>query len=209
MSYDADLAPRLPTATIGGCVNFLSMNNDPVDRIEGVPATGSLWVVLPKLVIGIVETTFLIVVAFWLYFGFVDSYAFLIAAIFALLQILILIGLRFQSRTDLHARTVSAGRFDRLGAFWLMAVIFGSVVGWFTADAARAYPQAASAFQILTVLLTILVPISASIPNYRYVTAANAYITLPLLAILSALPSIIGIGSALSLWQQFNHYIDR
>ena len=185
------------------------MNNDPVDRIEGVPATGSLWVVLPKLVIGIVETTFLIVVAFWLYFGFVDSYAFLIAAIFALLQILILIGLRFQSRTDLHARTVSAGRFDRLGAFWLMAVIFGSVVGWFTADAATAYPQAASAFQILTVLLTILVPISASIPNYRYVTAANAYITLPLLAILSALPSFIGIGSALSLWQQFNHYIDR
>jgi hypothetical protein len=188
-----------------GCDIFSAMSYKSQDEFGGVNATASLWVLLPRLATGIITSGFLITLAFWLRFGEINSFTILLVVVSSVFQVLILIGLRFGNRTDLAARQRPWRLVDYVGAFWLIAVFFGAFAGWFTRDYAFYYPDVAIPFHVATVILTIVLPVVTSIPNYRYVTATNAYITIPLLAIVTLLPSLIGFPSAIAIWQIFNH----
>lgn len=163
--------------------------------LSGVSANADLWVVIPRLAVGISASTGFLILLFWLQFGSVTSYIFLIALLFALFQVLLVIGLRHQ-KTFYPTVPKMAGALDRIGAFWLMAVFFGAIVAWFTGDRAVNYPDHAVLLHSLTVFFAIVLPVATSIPNYRYVTAQNAYISVPLLAVVSLLPSIVAWRSA-------------
>ena len=175
------------------------MSDESPDEIYGVRATASLWLLIPRIALGIVMSGLLITLAFYLQFGEINTYTFLLVIVAAGFQILVVVGTRFRRRTDL-ASTAKEGRFDIVGAFWLVAVLFGAMLGWFTADFANAYPNSAVAFHVATVVLTIVLPILTSLPNYRYVTTRNAHITLPLLIVVSLLPSAIGAASVIALY---------
>ena len=165
--------------------------------IYGVPETASLWLLIPRLAIGIIISTIFLFAIFWLQFGEVSTFVALAALLVAVFQVFLVIGLRHQKTlaTNVHR---PPGSFDRLGSFWLVAAFFGTVFAWFTSDWANAYPS--TLLHIVTVIMSILLPIATSIPNYRYVTAPNAYITIPILTIVTLIPSIVGWGSTAALW---------
>ncbi|HMO82197.1 MAG TPA: hypothetical protein PKD24_15575 [Pyrinomonadaceae bacterium] len=163
--------------------------------LYGVSANADIWVLIPRLVVGIFVSTGLLLLLFWFQFGAVTSYIFLIALLFALFQVLLVIGLRHRKTFDPTVPKMT-GALDRIGAFWLIAVFFGAIVAWFTGDWAANYPDHAVSLHSLTVFFAVALPVATSIPNYRYVTAQNAYISVPLLAVVSLMPSIVAWRSA-------------
>ena len=177
---------------------------DPYQELYSVPATASLWVLLPKVAGGIVLSTVFLIGLFWLRFGVVDGFAWLCAAIAAGFQIFVVIGLRHRDRLNDGPYVRGNATLDMIGALWLVAVVFGSVIGWFTGSLAESIPGAAIPLHAVTVLLTIVLPFLTSLPNYRYVNGSRAVIMLPMLLILTALPMLLGIGSARALWAAFN-----
>jgi hypothetical protein len=178
----------------------LKNDQNPYEEIYSVPATASLWVLLPKVAGGIVFSTVLLIGLFWLQFGEINSFAWLMAIIAAGFQILLVIGLRQKDRLNDGPVVKPNKTLDMIGAFWLIAVIFGAVIGWFTGSLAESIPSAAIPFHIATVVLTIVLPFLTSLPNYRYVNGSRAIIMLPMLLILTALPMLLGIDSARALW---------
>ena len=169
----------------------------------GVPVKGSLWLLLPKLALGIAISTAFIFALFFLQFGEINTFPLLISSIAAVFQVLLVIGMRHQG----SFRKIPLGGhnavLDMIGAFWLIAVIFGSVLAYFTSELASNFPAFAMPLHTATILFAIVMPILTSIPNYRYVTVANAYITVPMLFIVSILPSLLGWKSAVILWNSF------
>lgn len=168
------------------------------DHIFGVSESASLWLLIPRVALGIVLSTTLLFVLFWLRFGEINTYIALIALLFGVFQILLVVGLRHQHSLDPHIAR-SPRRFDRIGSFWLIAVFFGAIFAWFTNDAAGSYPAYAAPLHIATVTLSIVLPIATSIPNFRYVTIANAHITVPMLVVVTLLPMIVGWPSVTAL----------
>ncbi|MDI1241071.1 MAG: hypothetical protein PSX80_04025, partial [bacterium] len=60
------------------------LNDTPENLYEelySVPVTASLWLLLPKVAMGIAFSTVLLVGMFWLQFGVVDGFAWLMAII--------------------------------------------------------------------------------------------------------------------------------
>ena len=191
----------------GLCVNFALKMSEPNKRSDekffGVSAKASLWLLLPRVTMGIAASTAFVLALFWMQFGEVNSFTILIATAAGVFQILLLIGLRHSE----NVRTAESGNIhgpvSKIGAFWLIAVFFGSILGWFTGDLAAADSEYALALHVATVILTIVLPIMTSIPNYRYVTFANAHITIPMLFIVSLLPSLVGWRSVAAVWKHF------
>lgn len=176
----------------------------PYENLYSVPASANLWVLLPKVAGGIVLSTVFLIGLFWLQFGVVDGFAWLIAIIAAGFQILLVIGLRHKDRLNEGPYVRGNATLDMIGALWLVAVVFGAVIGWFTGSLAVSIPAAAIPFHAVTVLLTIVLPFLTSLPNYRYVNGSRAIIMLPMLLILTALPMLLGIASVRALWAAFN-----
>ena len=162
-----------------------------------------MWLLLPRVAAGIAISAALVFVLFWLRFGEVNSFTVLIAAAAAVFQIMLVVGLRHTDRGDRRNDVPESGILFMVGAFWLVAVFFGPLIGWFTASLADANPKFAIQLHAVTFVLTIVLPIATSLPNYRYVTFGNAHITLPMLFTVSLLPSLVGWRSAAALWQHF------
>lgn len=180
--------------------------NDPFgDQLYGVQVKGSLWLLLPKLAIGIVASTAFIFAMFWLQFGEINTFPVLISAIAAIFQVLLVIGLRHQGSFRKIPLRKHNRVLDTIGAFWLIAVIFGSIVAWFTADLAGNFPTYAVPLHAATLIFSIVLPVVTSIPNYRYVTLTNAHVTIPMLFIVSMLPSLVAWRSVAILWTAFTN----
>lgn len=176
----------------------------PYENLYSVSASASLWVLLPKVAGGIVLSTAFLIGLFWLQFGVVDGFAWLIAIIAAGFQILLVIGLRHKDRLNDGPYVRGNATLDMIGALWLVAVVFGAVIGWFTGSLAESIPPLTIPLHAVTVLLTIILPFLTSLPNYRYVNGSRAIIMLPMLLILTALPMLLGIASFRALWAAFN-----
>ena len=200
--------PNCPSGGFGCCVTFsvkmAKSGPRSDDGIFGVSAKASLWLLLPRVAAGIALSTAFTFGIFWLRFGEVNSFTALIAACAAVFQGLLVVGLRHADRAEAAGTPNEQGFLFKLGAFWLVAVFFGPVIGWFTAEAAKGSPEYSILLHASTLILTTVLPIITSIPNYRYVRASSAYITLPLLLVVSLLPSLVGAGSAVELWKHFS-----
>lgn len=181
-----------------------SGDHEKISAVFGdVNAEASLWVLLPKMFLNISISTALILLIFWMYFGAPDFFAFGFAVFFAVLQILIIVGLRFQNRTDVHAeKHLKNDRLDKIGAWWLMACAFGALSGWATGQAGSYFSSNGQLFfHFLKVFLTIFLPVITMLPNICYVGKNSAHIQIPLLISITILPIFTGMNSLIVIWK--------
>ncbi|MEZ5428515.1 MAG: hypothetical protein R2747_19750 [Pyrinomonadaceae bacterium] len=170
----------------------------------GINAEASLWVLLPKVLASLFFSSVMILLRFWQMFGYLSAFAFGFVIFTSALQVLIIVGLRFQNRTDLAVDQPERFNWlDWIGAWWLMACAGGAFFGWLCGNLAVAFPAWDLTFQLAKVFLTIVLPILTMLPNTRYVSAKTAYIQIPLLIVVTTLPMLVGIGSVWTLWTRF------
>ncbi len=81
---------------------------------------------------------------------------------------------------------------------WLIACAFGAFLGWVCgAVAEMMFPAHARALAWAEVFFTMLLPIATMLPNLRYVGGKVAHVQIPLLAIVTLLPILVGLGALL------------
>ncbi len=168
--------------------------------LYGVPFDSSLWVLLPRLCFSVLLSVVIVLGIFWLYFGEINGFAVGFAAFLAVLQILMAIGFRFQNRTDLHAtKPVRNDFLDKIAGWWLMACAFGTFFGWLCLRGAAMFPSFNIFFHAAAVFLTIVLPVATMLPNLRYLAGKIWYIQIPLLTLITLLPSLVGLHSLVLL----------
>jgi hypothetical protein len=165
-------------------------------EIENLP----LIVLLPRVVFSVALTVLIILVIFRLQIGNFTWFSVGFATFCAAFEILIVIGLRFRNRTELHVSSTPKWDWaDKLGGLWLVACAFGALAGWIFLQFAEDSPV----FQILTVFTTMILPFVTMLPHLRYIRSNSAYVQIPLLLILTFLPALIGVKPAIALFNRF------
>lgn len=167
-------------------------------------AESSLWILIPKVAGSTSITTILILFIFWIDFGEIPHFAIGFAIVLAVFQILMVIGIRFRNRTDLHVtKTVKNDWLDKLGAIWLMACAFGALAGWICNQLANGFPDLSLIFQILSILFAIFLPFITMLPNLRYLETKVLYIQIPILFLVTTLPMFVGLTQLRALFKRF------
>jgi len=165
-----------------------------------VDTQASLWIVIPTAASSVTASFFLVLLIFYLEFGELPAFAFGFATFLVVLQILMIIGIRFAGRTEVHVSGRARGSAgNRLGAFWLVACAFGAFLGWVAGSLAANYPQYQLPLLAVKVMLTIVVPVTTMLPNVFYIQKKAAYIQVPILVGVTLLPVMYGLPAALSL----------
>jgi hypothetical protein len=174
-------------------------------ELAGVGVEASLWVLLPKAFGAILLSDVLILLIFWLVFGEFSAFAFGFVIFLSVLQILMIVGLRFRDRKRFHAtKSPPNDWLDKLGAWWLMACAFGAFFGWISAQLAASWPQFETAFLALAVVFSIVLPVLTMLPNLRYLETRIAVIQIPILFFVTILPLLSGFKSVFKIWQRLN-----
>lgn len=176
---------------------------EPTD-FGGIPVEAPLWLLLPKAFSAILISDVLVLLIFWLRFGELTLFAFGFAIFLTALQILIIVGLRFQNRTDLHVTPPAKfDRLDKIGAWWLMACAFGAFFGWICLNLAAGFPAFKLAFHGANIFFSVILPVLTMLPNLRYISLKALYIQIPLLIFITFLPMLVGVSSLLTFWNYF------
>ena len=132
---------------------------------------------------------------FYLRFGGVDGLGWGMKIFLAAFCALSGIGLYFLPRKEYHTPVaLHEDWLDRIGAFWLMACVFGPVCVWILN---ALIPLTAANWRwlyALQVLLSIVLPTVTALPLLRYVRGKAARIALPILIGVTMLPVWIGSG---------------
>jgi ABC-type polysaccharide/polyol phosphate export permease len=185
------------------------MNSSPINPpprrkpviFGGMNVEASLWVLLPKAFFSILLSAVLFLIIFWLRFGELPPFAWGFALFLITMQILIITGLRFLNRPDVHTQPPARNDWiDKIGAWWLMACAFGAFFGWICGQLAVWFPDYRQFFQIAKVIFTIVLPVLTMLPNLRYISKNAAYIQVPILVLVTLLPILVGIDALITLW---------
>lgn len=172
----------------------------PPINFAGMNTEASLWILIPIAFTEILFSCVLVLLRFWLEFGELSPLAWGCAAFFAILTILIIIGLRFQNRPEVHTTVAARGDWiDKIGAWWLMACAFGALLGWVCGQMANGFPRYRQIFLVAEIIFTIVLPFVTMLPNVRYVSRNAAYIQVPLLVLITVLPVLVGIDAVVEL----------
>ncbi len=164
-------------------------------------AETSLWLVIPQLVVSSVITMAVLLLAFWVLYDELPLFAFGFAGALVALQILLVIGLRFQRREEFHSQNVSSGRFDKLGGLWLLACGLGALLGWICGSIGDGAGSMSDLFYFASALFSIGLPVLTMLPNIRYVGGRAAYLQISILTFITMLPMLIGIYYLLKLFR--------
>lgn len=168
---------------------------------EVVDPEASLWIMIPQLLISIATSSGVVIIVFRLYFGEFAMFAFAFAGFLSILQILMVVGLRFQSRSEFHAeRKPHFGLLEKIGGFWLVTCLLGPFISWICGNLAVAIPQARSACLVIAVAFSLVFPVITLLPNVRYVGGKASYVQVPLLVLITMLPVIVGVHYLRKLW---------
>jgi hypothetical protein len=171
-----------------------------------INAEASLWVLVSKAAASIVFSFVLVLIIFWLQFGEIPGLAYGFGIFLVVFQILMILGLRFADRPAIDVENRVKYRWiDLTGAWWLVACAFGAFIGWIAGYLAQGYPRHKEAFQIAKVVFTIVIPVLTMLPNFRYIRKNAAFIQVPIIIIVTLLPVLLGIPTALLLWHELIH----
>lgn len=178
----------------------------PGDRpivFAGANVEGSLWVLIPKAAGTIALSVGVILLRFYSEFGEVSFFAVGFSVFIVALQVLMIVGLRFARRDEVHT-TVAAKNdwLDKLAGLWLAACAFGAFFGWIAGVAAAALPEYQLPFYLLEIVLTIILPLLTMVPNVRYVSRNAAYVQIPILFFVTLLPMLVGFNALRALLQR-------
>src|SRR6476661_6474572 len=159
-----------------------------------------LWLLIPKVVGSTLFSSALIIVVFALFFDEVSAFAIGFAAALAILQILVIVGFRFQNRTDLHAaRVTKSGVLDKFGGFWLPACAFGAFFAWVCGNLGKGFPEFRTAFYLAAAFFSIVLSVATMLPNVRYIGGKALFVQLPIISLVTTLPILVGLYYLLKL----------
>jgi hypothetical protein len=114
---------------------------------------------------------------------------------FVVYCLLAAIGLYFLPQREYHTPVRLWGDWaDRLGAFWLMACVFGPFLGWVVTSIFPLTPSSWRWVYWLRMFLAAVLPLITAIPLVRYLRGK---------ATLIALPILVGI-TLLAVWSTVN-----
>jgi len=142
-----------------------------------------------RFVIGAVESAVLIPLIFKLRFGVVGDLGWGTTVFFVAWCLLAAVGLFFQKRPEFHTTVKLRGDWlDHLGAFWLVACAFGPFFGWLAVNVLPVTAASWAAVYGLRLFLAAGLPLLTAIPLTRYITGKSAWVSLPLLVLVTLLP---------------------
>jgi len=141
-----------------------------------------------RFLLGALWAAVLTPLLFYLKFGTVGWFAIGFTVFLVLLSLLFALGFSFQTRTEYHTRVPTEGTIaDRIGAFWLAACVFGPFIGWIV----TAFPPTSGSWKwqyLARAFLAVTLPVITAIPNVPYARSKAAWVAIPLLIFITALP---------------------
>lgn len=166
----------------------------------GVDTEAPLSILIPRAAVAILFSDLLILLVFWLGLGELNAFVFGFVGFLTVFQILAIVGLRFYDRDDLHSTKDLKGDWaDKIGAFWLVSCFFGPLAGWICGSLAAENSRFEVHLLAAAVIFSCALPVLTMLPLVRYIEAHIAYIQIPLLVFVTALPVLFGAGYFLRL----------
>jgi hypothetical protein len=168
------------------------------EKSEDDSPQGAVW----QYLLGALECAVIVPILFYLTFGEIGAFGWSVTAFFVVYMCLVALGLFFGSRTEYHTKVAMKGDWmDKIGAWWLMGCAFGPLFGWFFTSGTIPITQGTWHFLFgIRILLTIILPILLALPLLRYARGKAGLIALPLLILITWLPVLSGVNSALDFW---------
>ena len=141
-----------------------------------------------RFLLGAVWAAVLTPLLFYLRFGTINWFSIGFTTFLVVLCLLFALGFFFQTKTEYHTQVPMAGSLaDRIGAFWLVACMFGPFFGWIIT--AFSPGEASWKWQYLArAFLSVILPVITAIPLVPYARGKAALIAIPLLLVITALP---------------------
>lgn len=150
---------------------------------------------------GVIESAILIPALFYLRFGEVGPLGWGTTAFFVAYCLVAAIALYFGPRTEYHTPVPLRGDWlDRIGAFWLVACVFGPLLGWIITSVVPITLEAWRWLYDVRVFLAAGLPLITALPLTRYVRGKAAWIALPLLIVITLLPIWTAVDTGRDLW---------
>jgi len=139
--------------------------------------------------LGAIESAVLIPAIFYWRFGEVSGLGWGTTFFFVVYCLLSAIGLYFLPRPEFHTPVPLRGDWlDRIGAFWLVACVFGPLAGWFLS---ALFPLTVDSWRWiygLRIVLAAFLPLITALALTRYVRGKAGWVALPLLVEVTLLP---------------------
>lgn len=170
---------------------YFGVGSDPAERQPAIR----------RLLLSALLCAFLIPVLFFIRFGVVDGFAWGVTIFFVGYCLLAAVGLYFRPRQEFHTPVRLIGDWlDRIGAFWLVACVFGPFFGWVLTSA---LPITESSWRWLYGLRFVLggvLPLLTALPLTRYLRGKAIWVGLPVLVVVTVLAvwSVVNVGR--DLW---------
>jgi len=154
-----------------------------------------------QLLLGAVACSVLIPLLFYLRFGEVGGLGWGTTVFFVFYCLLAAIGLYFRSRPEYHTPVKMRGDWlDHIGAFWLVACVFGPLFGWMVTSALPLTVASWRGLYGLRVFLAIGLPLLTALPLTRYLRGKATLIALPILVVVTMLPIWSAVNVSRDLW---------
>jgi len=173
------------------------------EKFFGVTDDASRKRVIRRCLISTIWFTVLIPVIFFLRFREVGPLGWGTTVFFDAFCLLSAIGLYFQPRKEYHSPVLLKGNWlDRVGAFWLVACVFGPFLGWIMTQGA--VPITVNSWRWLygaRVFLAAGLPVLTALPLTRYVRGKAAWVAAPLLMLVTLLPVSTAMSVSQDLWE--------
>jgi hypothetical protein len=176
--------------------------SDQVGReVFGIPADPAAqrraaW----QFLLGVPEVAILVPALFYLRFHEVGPLGWGTTVFFVMYCLLAALALFMRPRTEYHSPVKLKGDWqDKLGAWWLVACAFGPLFGWICTSV---LPVTAGSWRVvyaLRVFFAAGLPLLTAIPLTRYIRGKSAWVSLPLLVVVTLLPVSTAMACALDL----------
>lgn len=157
--------------------------------------------VIRRLLASAVLCAVLVPALFFLRFGVVDGFAWGLTIFFVGYCLLAAVGLYFGPRQEFHTPVKLVGDWaDRIGAFWLVACVFGPFFGWALTSILPLTLGTWRWVYGLGFFLGGLLPALTALPPLRYLRGKAVLVGLPILVIVTMLAvwSVVNVGR--DLW---------
>jgi hypothetical protein len=171
---------------------FFGVGNDSGSRREAIR----------QLLISAVLSAVLVPVLFYLRFGEVGPLGWGMTIFCAVYCLLAAVGLYFLPRPEYHSPVPLRGDWvDRLGAFWLVSCAFGPFFGWVLTSTLPLTVVSWRWLYGLRVFLAAGLPLITALPLIRYLRGKSTLIALPILLIITLLPTWSAVNVSRDLWE--------
>ena len=150
---------------------------------------------------GALAAAVLVPLLFYLAFGALAPFAWGVTVFLAGFCLLAALGLYFLRRPAYHTPVPLRGDWlDRVGAFWLLACVFGPLAGWLLTELPRLTLDNWRGLYAGRVALSMGLPLLTALPLLRYARGRGAPVMLALLGGVTLLPVLSGWAVAQDLW---------